>query len=402
MSQKLSMTDLPLRGNKVLMRVDFNVPLDENQKITDDTRIVASLPSIKHALSQGASIILMSHLGRPKGERKAEFSLKPCAERLSQLLGQPVLFADDCVGSEVEDKVAYLQPGQVLLLENLRFHKAEEKPESDPSFAKQLAGLGDVYIDDAFGTAHRAHSSTATITQYFPGRAAAGLLLQKEIEFIGEKLLKPKRPSVAIIGGAKISSKLGVIKSLLKKVDQLLIGGGMAFTFFKALGYSIGDSIHEEDMLHEARSILDSIKNHKDKLLLPVDILIANAMSEVAETRIIDPVNGIPAGYQGVDIGPETVKLFTQALQKASTVLWNGPVGVFEIPNFAKGTRAIAEAVSKLNATTIVGGGDSIAALQQMKLADKITHLSTGGGATLEYIEFGTLPGIEALSPKVS
>ncbi len=400
MSQKLSITDLALRGNRVLMRVDFNVPLDEKQQITDDTRIRASRPSIKHVLNQGASLILMSHLGRPKGSPKAEFSLKPCAERLSELLGQKVIIAPDCVGAEVENMASSLQPGQVLMLENLRFHPAEENPAADPSFTRQLSGLADVYINDAFGTAHREHSSTATITQYFDGKAAAGFLLQKEIEFIGDKLLHPKRPFIAIIGGAKISTKLGVVKSLLKKTDKLLIGGGMAFTFFKALGYPIGNSIHEEEMLHEARAILDSVKEHKGKLLLPVDVLAANAISEVAETRMVDPAKGIPAGFEGVDIGPETVKLFSEALQKAATVLWNGPLGVFEVPKFASGTRAIAETVARLKATTIVGGGDSIAALQQLHLADKVTHLSTGGGATLEYIEFGVLPGIEALSNK--
>lgn len=402
MAQKLSITDLNVRQKKVLIRVDFNVPLNSALEITDDTRIVASLPTIQHVLKQGGSVILMSHLGRPNGEAKPEFSLKPCAARLSVLLDHPVIMAPNCIGSDVERLVSNLKPGQILLLENLRFHKAEEKPEKDPSFAKSLASLGDLYVNDAFGTAHRAHSSTATITKYFPGKAAAGLLLQKEIDFIGNTLDDPKRPLQAIIGGAKISTKLGVVKSLLTKVDTLLIGGGMAFTFFKALGYSIGNSIHEDDMLDEAKTILASVKGQDYRFVLPVDIVVANAMNESAETRIIDPKAGIPDGFEGVDIGPETIRLFSSHLQKAATVIWNGPLGVFEIPKFAAGTRAIATTVAKLKATTIVGGGDSIAALQQMGLADSISHLSTGGGATLEYIEFGKLPGIEALGNKVS
>lgn len=400
MAQKLSITDLNVRNKKVLMRVDFNVPLDNSQNITDDTRIQASLPSIRHILNNGGSVILMSHLGRPNGEIVPELSLKPCAARLSILLDHPIIMAPDCVGPDAQRLANHLKPGQVLLLENLRFHKGEEKPEKDPSFAQNLASLGELYINDAFGTAHRAHSSTATIAKYFSGKAAAGLLLQKEIEFIGNTLDNPKRPFQAIIGGAKISSKLGVIKSLLKKVDTLLIGGGMSFTFFKALGYTIGNSIHEDEMLAEAKSILDSVKGQDYRFVLPIDIVIANAIKDDAETRIIDPKKGIPEGFEGVDIGPETVKLFSSHLQKAGTVIWNGPLGVFEIPKFAAGTRAIATTIANIRATTIVGGGDSIAALQQMGMADKVSHLSTGGGATLEYIEYGQLPGIEALSDK--
>ncbi|MFA6916375.1 MAG: phosphoglycerate kinase [Parachlamydiales bacterium] len=400
MAQKLSISDLNLHNKKVLMRVDFNVPLDDSHQITDDTRISASLPSIRHILKNGGSVILMSHLGRPNGEVNPEFSLKPCAARLSILLDHPIMMAPDCIGPDVERLVSQLKPGQVLLLENLRFHKGEEKPEKDPSFAKSLASLGDLYINDAFGTAHRAHASTAAIAQYFPGKAAAGFLLQKEIEFIGHTLENPKRPFQAIIGGAKISTKLGVIRSLLKKVDTLLIGGGMSFTFFKAQGYAIGNSIHEDEMLNEAKSILESVKGQPNRLILPVDIVIANAIKEDAETRIIDPTKGIPEGFEGVDIGPETIRQFSSHLQKAGTVIWNGPLGVFEVPKFAAGTRAIANTVANIQATTIVGGGDSIAALQQMGLADSISHLSTGGGATLEYIEFGKLPGIESLSDK--
>lgn len=400
MSDKLSIKDLTLRNKKILMRVDFNVPLDKDQKITDDTRLVASLPSINYVLKQGGALILMSHLGRPQGKRKPEFSLKPCAARLSELLDHPVIMAPDCIGKEVERLAANLTPGQVLLLENLRYYAAEEKPEVDPSFAQQLAQLGDVYVNDAFGTAHRAHSSTVTIAQYFPGRAAAGLLMQKEIQFMGDTLLNPKRSFVAIIGGAKISTKIGVIQALLKKVDTLLIGGGMAYTFFKAQGFAIGGSIHEDEMLPEARAILNSVKDQPGKLILPMDVIVADSMSNLANTMTIEPSLGMSSEYQGVDIGPQTIRKFNSVLQNAATVFWNGPLGVFEIPKFSEGTRGIAEAVGKLKATTIVGGGDSIAALQQMGLASKVTHLSTGGGATLEYIEYGTLPGIEAISDR--
>lgn len=400
MANKLSITDLPVQGKKVLIRVDFNVPLDNQQKITDDTRIKASLASIQYVLKNKGSVILMSHLGRPKGEFKTEFSLKPCAARLSELLDHPVIMAPDCVGTEAQRLANSLKPGQVLLLENLRFHPAEEKPEKDPSFAKQLAALGELYVNDAFGTAHRAHASTAAITQYFPQRAAAGFLLRKEMDFIGGALINPKRPFVAIIGGAKISTKLGVLRALLNKADTVLLGGGMAYTFFKAQGIPIGNSIHEDEMLGEAKSLLDATKAQKNKLILPVDLVIAKTVNEASETQVVDASKGIPDGYEGVDVGPKTVRAFSGELKNAATVLWNGPLGIFEIPKFATGTRAVAETVAGLSATTIVGGGDSIAALQQMGLADSISHVSTGGGATLEYIEFGTLPGIDALSEK--
>ncbi len=398
MTRKLSLTDLPIQGKKVLMRVDFNVPLDKNATITDDTRIAAALPSIRHVLSQGGALILMSHLGRPKEKKVPELSLAPCAKRLAELLQQPVLIAPDCIGPEVEAMARTLKPGQVLLLENLRFHRGEEHPDDDPEFAKKLAQLGDFYVNDAFGTAHRAHSSTATIARYFPGKAAAGFLMEKEIRFLGEALLKPARPFYAIIGGAKISSKIGVLKALIPKVDALLIGGGMAYTFFKAQGWAIGDSICEDEWLNEARSIMEACRAKGVKLLLPVDNVMADQPRNGAHTKIIDPQQGIPAGFQGVDIGPGTIRLFTQQLQDAATVFWNGPLGIFEQSDFAKGTQAIAKVVAQLHATTIVGGGDSIAALQAAGLADKITHLSTGGGASLEFIEQGTLPGIEALS----
>lgn len=343
-------------------------------------------------------MILMSHLGRPKDKRLPEFSLAPCAKRLSELLKKTVQMASDCVGPETEKLARGLKPGQVLLLENLRFHRGEEHPEEDPAFVKQLASLGDVYVNDAFGTAHRAHASTATIAQYFPGRAAAGFLLEKEIRFLGSALLDPKHPFYAIIGGAKISTKIGVLKALISKVDALLIGGGMAYTFFKAQGISIGNSIHEDDLLDQAKEIIRACKAAGKKLLLPVDIVVVSTISNDAKMKTVDSSKGIPDGLEGVDIGPKTIQLFTQQLKDAATVFWNGPLGVFEQSNFAKGTNAIAKAIASLKATTIVGGGDSIAALQAAGVADKITHISTGGGASLEYIEFGKLPGIEALS----
>ena len=402
MVDKLSLRDLDLRGKKVLMRVDFNVPLDKNGNITDDTRIVSSIPSIKYVLDHGGSVILMSHLGRPKEKRSPEFSLAPCAKRLSKYLGIDVLMAKDCIGPEVKQQAQALQPGQVMLLENLRFHGAEEHPEEDPSFAKQLAELGDVYVNDAFGTAHRAHSSTATVAQYFPDEAAAGFLMEKEIKFLGSALLNPVRPFHAIIGGAKISSKIGVLQSLIKKVDALYIGGGMAYTFMKAQGIPIGNSIHEDEFLQAARDIVEACKKTNVKLLLPQDIVVADKIENDAKSQIVSEDKGIPNGFEGVDIGPKTIATFTAELAKAKTIFWNGPLGVFELTNFAKGTNAIAQVLATLSATTIIGGGDSIAAINKLGLADKMTHMSTGGGASLEYLEFGTLPGIEALTNKNS
>lgn len=398
---KYSLSNLSLSDKKVLMRVDFNVPLDKEGKITDDTRIQASLPSIQYVLDHGGSVILMSHLGRPKGKKAPEFSLKPCAERLKQLLGREVLMAPDCIGETVNSMAKALKPGQVLLLENLRFHDAEEHPEKDPSFAKQLAALGDLYVNDAFGTAHRAHASTVEITKFFPGKAAAGFLMEKELKFLGETLISPIRPFVAIIGGAKISTKCGVIEALMKKADAVLIGGGMAYTFLKAEGVDIGDSIHEDDFLDKARELLKASLKGGGKIILPSDLVVANKIEKGADVKIIPATSGVPKGYQGVDIGPQTVQVFAAELRKAATILWNGPLGVFEIPEFAKGTNAIAHILPQIkNATTIVGGGDSISALQSAGVANKITHLSTGGGASLEYIEYGTLPGIEAFSKK--
>lgn len=402
MVQKLSIQDLPLTGKKILMRVDFNVPLDAEGHISDDTRIVASLPSIKYVLDAGGALILMSHLGRPKEKRDPSLSLKPCAKRLATLLGKDVIMAPDCVGPEVEKMVRDLKPGQVLVLENLRFHRGEEHQDEDPNFVKQLAKLGDLYVNDAFGTAHRAHASTTSIAYLFPGKAAAGLLLEKEIRFLGDVLVNPKRPFFAILGGAKISTKIGVIEALLKKADTVLIGGGMAFTFLKAQGISIGDSIHEDAFLDKAKLLLADRGKGGGRLLLPEDIVVADQVQSGATVRVVDSERGVPAGYKGVDIGPKTIARYSQELQKAATVLWNGPLGVFEVPEFAKGTESIAKVLAELSATTVVGGGDSIAALHAVGLAGKVTHLSTGGGASLEYIELGTLPGIEALSNKNS
>jgi phosphoglycerate kinase len=398
--QKLRLQDLDLKGKKVLMRVDFNVPLKEGT-ITDDTRIREALPSIEYVLKSGGSVILMSHLGRPKNGPDPQLSLKPCAPILSQLLNKKVLVADDCIGEHVETMARQLQPSQVLLLENLRFYPAEENPSSDPLFAKKLAALGDLYVNDAFGTAHRSHSSTATIAQYFPHRAAAGLLMQKEIQFLSQLLSHPKHPFYAIIGGAKISTKMGILKSLVSKVDGIFIGGGMAFTFFKAQGYEIGDSICEEEQISTAASFLKMCSEKKIPCYLPQDNVIAEAFRQEAQTKtILVPQEGIPKGWQGMDIGPQTIQIWKKALQQAATVFWNGPLGVFEFPAFAKGTEEIAKLVANLNAITVVGGGDSVAAINRLGLMPKFTHVSTGGGASLEYIELGHLPGIDALSNK--
>lgn len=398
MIHKLNIDDLPIYGNRILMRVDFNVPLDKNLRITDDTRISAALHSIKYVLEEGGSLVLMSHLGRPKGVKTPALSLKPCADHLSEMLGVPVAMAPDCIGEEVHGMVQELREGQVLLLENLRFHSAEEHPDQDPAFAKELAEFGTLYVNDAFGTSHRSHSSTVAITKYFPGKAAAGFLLEKEIRFLGKTLTEPKRPFYAIIGGAKISSKLGVLKSLLKKVDALFIAGGMAYTFFKAQGIEIGESIHEEDLIPQAKELLELAEKEGKKIFLPIDHVIAQSLTETAAAQVLPVSKGIPLGYQGVDIGPKTLDLFTEKLSNGKTILWNGPVGIFEIAQFSTGTRELAKTIANLDATTIVGGGDSAAALQAAGYADRISHISTGGGATLDYIEFGTLPAIEALS----
>lgn len=395
--QKLSISELPIQGKKILMRVDFNAPMEEGL-ITDQSRILAALPSIQYVLDQGGALILMSHLGRPKGKFNPALTLKPFAEVLEKLLNIKVTLAPDCIGADVERLVNELQPGQVLLLENLRFHPGEEDPKSHPEFVKALAKLGDFYVNDAFGTAHRLHASTAAIAQHFPGKAAAGFLVEKEINYLSNALQNPDRPFQVILGGAKVSTKIGTIKSLIKKADVLMIGGAMAYTFFKAQGISIGNSLFEEDQIPQARRILEESRERGIHLLLPIDTLIAKAMRSGAEHMVVETSQGIPDGWEGVDIGPKTIQLFAQQLKSAKTVLWNGPVGVFEIAAFAKGTVAIAHALAQLDATTIVGGGDSLAAIEAVGVGNKISHLSTGGGASLEYIEFGTLVGIEALS----
>lgn len=385
---KMSLSDLSLKGKRVLMRVDFNVPMEKGV-IVDDSRIAASLPSIEYILKKGGALILMSHLGRPEGKPKAPLSLAPCAKRLSELLRKPVEMASDCVGPDVEKKVAELQPGQMLLLENLRFHIGEETPEKEPKFAAALAKLGDCYVDDAFGAAHRPHASIVSVAKLFPGKAAIGFLMQKEIDALSPLLKNPERPFYAILGGAKISTKIGLIKQLLERVDGLFIGGAMPYTFFKAQGIPIGDCPSEDTA---------TIRHlPTEKLHFPLDLVIADS---AANKKTIDIKQGIPAGWQGMDIGPKTVAEWAKELKTASTVFWNGPLGVFEIPDFATGTREIADVLAKAQAKTIVGGGDSVAAIQQMGLGRQFTHLSTGGGASLEFIEFGHLPGIDALSDK--
>jgi phosphoglycerate kinase len=397
---KLIIQDLLLTGKKVLIRVDFNVPLNKDGTIADDTRIRESLPTLQHALQQGAAVILMSHLGRPKSKKDVQFSLGICAKKLSQLISAPVFFATDSVGKDVEKMVQDLKGGQVLLLENLRFYPAEEDPSLDPNFAKELAKFGDFYVNDAFGTAHRSHSSTAVIAQYFPGKAAMGLLMQKEISHLEPLLKKPEHPFFVLIGGAKVSSKIGVLKSLMKKVDAFYIGGGMAFTFLKAQGVSIGDSLFEETSLLEAQNLLRECEAKKIALHLPTDVVIADGFRNDATFKTIPISDGIPKGWMGMDIGPQTTQAWSADFQRAATVFWNGPVGVFEFSHFARGTQEMAKIVAGLKANTTVGGGDSVAAINQLGLSSKFSHVSTGGGASLEYLELGKLPGIEALSDK--
>lgn len=398
MAEPKSITELNVQGKKVLIRVDFNVPLDKSGKISDDTRIQSALPTIQYVLKNGGSCILMSHFGRPK-KASPEFSLAPCAKRLSELLNQPVLMAKDCIGSDVEEEVKKLKEGSVLLLENVRFYPAEEKPELDPTFAEKLAKLGDLYVNDAFGCAHREHSSTYTVAQYFKGKSAVGFLMQKEIDFLGKHVKKPVPPFYAIIGGAKVSTKIGVLKALINKANALFIGGGMAFTFMKAQGIPIGNSLVEENMVQTANEIIALCKAKNVSLFLPTDIVAATSFENGAPSEVFDAKIGIADGYQGMDIGDKTIASWQKELVKGKTVLWNGPVGVFEFPNFAKGTKAIAACLAALsNATTIAGGGETVAAIQEANLADKFSHISTGGGASLEYIENGELPGIEILA----
>ncbi len=397
MVEKLSLKDIPLNQQKVLMRVDFNVPLNAQGQISDDSRIRAALPSIRYVLDQGGALILMSHLGRPKNKPSPEFSLKPCAERLAQLLEKPVIMAPDCIGDNVQALAQGLKSGQILLLENLRFHPGEEHPEEDPDFVKSLAALGSVYVNDAFGTAHRAHASTTLIAEYFPEKAAAGFLLEKEIQFLGSTLIQPQRPFYAIIGGAKISTKIGVLEALAQKADALLIGGAMAYTFYKAKGISIGKSLCEEEYIGKAKDIIRYCQEKQVKLILPVDHVAVAGLEPQVPLHITE-TESIPADLMGVDIGPKTLMLFEHELQKAATVFWNGPLGIFEDPRFAKGTFEMVHVLSRLKCTKIIGGGDSVAAVEATGLGHAMTHLSTGGGAALEYIENGKLPGIEALS----
>jgi len=392
---KKTVRDVDLKNKKVLVRVDFNVPMDEQLNITDENRIQGALPTIRYLLEQGARTILCSHLGRPKGEINPRFSLAPVARRLSELLGQPVKMAKDVIGPDAERVVASLQPGKVALLENLRFHKEEEK--NDEAFAKKLASFADVYVNDAFGTAHRAHASTAGVASFLP--AVSGFLLEKELVFLGKALDNPDRPFVAILGGAKIADKLGVINNLLDKVDTLIVSGGMTYTFTLAKGGKIGASMLEEDKLEYAREMMQKAEDRGVKLLLPVDTVVADRFANDANIKVV-PTNDIPEGWQGLDIGPKTCELFAQAIKGARTVIWNGPMGVFEMPNYAQGTRAVAQAMADSGATTIVGGGDSAAAVIQMGFGDKITHISTGGGASLEFLEGLVLPGVAALNDK--
>ncbi|HSN04621.1 MAG TPA: phosphoglycerate kinase [Nitrospira sp.] len=391
--RKQTIDDVELRGKRVIIRADFNVPLDEALQITDDTRIRSTLPTINRVVDEGAKVILCSHLGRPKGAFDPRYSLAPVAKRLSRLLGKEVLFAPDCIGPAAEKLVAKMNPGDVLLLENLRFHPGEEK--NDEAFSKALASLGDVFINDAFGAAHRAHASTVGITKFIKA-SAAGALLKKEIEYLEGAVENPVRPFVAILGGAKVSGKIGVIENLGKRVDKVIIGGGMAFTFLKAKGFEIGNSLVENDMLDFARGIEDHALSRGVKFYLPVDCVVAASREPGAETKIV-PVQEIPKGWYGLDIGPASVKLFSEALQDAKTILWNGPMGMFEIDAFARGTLSVAHAVANAYALTIVGGGETAMAIHRAGESDSISFISTGGGAALELLEGKQLPGLAAL-----
>ena len=392
---KKTVRDIDLKGKKVFVRCDFNVPMDKEQNITDNTRIIAALPTIKYLLEQNCKIILASHLGRPKGEFKPEFSLKPVAKELSKLLNKDVIMANDVIGEDAKKKAKELKNGEIMLLENVRFHR--EETDNDPEFSKQLASLAEIYVNDAFGSAHRAHSSTAGVAQYLP--AVAGFLIEKELKFLGKALDNPERPFVAILGGAKVSDKIGVIDNLLEKVDTLMIGGGMAYTFFKAQGYEVGKSLCELDKLDLAKELMEKAKNKGVKLMLPVDTKVGKDFEVNTESKTVKWTE-IPADWEGFDIGEETIKIFSEELRKAKTVVWNGPLGLFEFPQFAIGTNSIAKVLSEIDATTIIGGGDSAAAVKKAGLEDKMTHISTGGGASLEFLEGKKLPGIECLLDK--
>ena len=394
---KLTIDSVELKDKKVLVRVDFNVPLDENMNVTDDNRIVESLPTIKKIVADGGKAILMSHLGRPKGKVNPKYSLKPVADKLAELLGSPVKFAPDCIGDTVKAMADELKPGEVLLLENLRFYAEEEA--NDPAFAEKLAAVADLYVNDAFGSAHRAHASTEGVTK-FVKTAVSGYLMKKELDYLGSALSAPVRPYCAILGGAKISGKIDVINNILDKVDTLIIGGGMAYTFFKAMGYEIGTSLLEAEKVDLAKELLEKVKSKGLNFLLPVDVRITAEFNNDSPAEVV-PVDNMPADKMGLDIGPETVKLFAEAVKNSKTVVWNGPMGVFEFDNFATGTNAIAEALVEATASgtiTVVGGGDSAAAIAKAGLKDKVTHVSTGGGASLEFLEGKVLPGVDVLN----
>ena len=392
---KKTVRDIDVAGKKVIVRVDFNVPLDEQGNITDDKRIVGALPTIKYLVEHGAKTILVSHLGRPKNGFEDKFSMRPTVKRLSQLLGKEVQLAKDVIGEDAKQKAANLKDGEILMLENVRFHKEETK--NDPEFAKSLSQLAEIYVNDAFGTAHRAHASTAGLADYLP--AVCGFLIEKEIEFMGKALENPERPFVAILGGSKVSDKIGVIENLIDKVDALIIGGGMAYTFLKAKGYEIGGSICEDDKVELAKQLMERAKEANVKLLLPVETVVSKEFKNDTEYKTV-PSNAIEGEWSGMDIGKATIDLFSEEIKKAKTIVWNGPMGVFEFPNFAVGTKAIAKAVAESGAISIVGGGDSAAAVEQLGYADKITHISTGGGASLEFLEGKVLPGIDVLMDK--
>ncbi len=391
MFNKKTLTDIDARGKKVLIRVDFNVPLKDGQ-VADDTRIQGALPTISHLLDQGAALILCSHLGRPKSAADVQFSLRPVAEYLDNLIAADVIFVEDCIGPKAAQAAANLQPGQVLLLENTRFHDGEKK--NDPAMAKEMASFADLFVNDAFGTAHRAHASNVGVADYLP--AAAGFLLEKEIKYLGQAIAEPQRPLVAILGGAKVSDKIGVIQNLLTKADTILIGGGMANTFLKAQGYPMGDSLVEEEALAMARELLEKSAG---KLQLPVDVVVADAFDADANRKVI-AAGPVESGWRILDVGPETISRYAKILAEAGTVVWNGPMGVFEFPKFAKGTFDLAQAVAASPAQSIIGGGDSVAAVNQSGLADQVTHISTGGGASLEMLEGKVLPGLAALQDR--
>jgi len=392
---KKTVKDIEIKGKKVLVRCDFNVPMDEKQNITDNTRIVAALPTIQYLLENNCAIILCSHLGRPKGEVKPEYSLKPVAKEIEKLLGREIIMANDVIGKDAKTKAESLQKGQILLIENVRFHK--EETDNEETFAKELASMAEIYVNDAFGSSHRAHASTAGVAKYLP--AVSGFLIEKELKFLGNAIANPQRPFVAILGGAKVSDKIGVIDHLLEKVDTLIIGGGMAYTFFKAKGYGIGNSICELDKLELAKELMKKAEEKGVKLMLPVDTKIGKEFRADTQSQNVKCTE-IPEGWEGLDIGEETIEAYTQELKKAKTIIWNGPLGVFEFEQFAVGTNEIAKALSEMDATTIIGGGDSAAAVKKAKLEDKMTHISTGGGASLEFLEGKALPGIECLLEK--